>query len=272
MIFTRLIAAPLAVEECDYVNQPVCAPENVAELFVLPPIFGQVNRTIILMFLAALIVVAVLYVAYRRPRLVPTKFQAAVDALVSFVRDDVAVGIIGPEGAKYFPYLLSLFMFILVGNLFEITPLVNFPITSRMAIPFFLSLLTWFIFVGVGVRKHGISYFTHLAWPPGVPAALKPLVGIIELVSTLLVRPFSLAVRLFANLVAGHVMLSLLLVTGVVFVANIGEIGVKGAAGILWFALGVGIFVFEILVTVLQAYIFTLLSAVYIESSIHVEH
>ncbi len=78
--------------------------------------------------------------------------------------------------------------------------------------------------------------------------------------------------RLFANLVAGHVMLSLLLVTGVVFVSNIGEIGVKGAAGILWFALGLGIFVFELLVAVLQAYIFTLLSAVYIESSLHVEH
>jgi F-type H+-transporting ATPase subunit a len=262
----------LAVEECDFVNQPVCAPTDVAELFVLPNIFGLVNRTIILMFLAALIVVGVLYFAYRRPKLVPTKFQAAVDSLVGVVRDDVAIGIIGPEGIKYFPYLLSIFMFILVGNFFEITPLVNFPITSRMAIPLFLALVTWVIFVVVGFRKQGFGYLSHLAWPPGVPTALKPLVGVIELVSTLLVRPFSLAVRLFANLVAGHVMLSLLLVTGVVFVANIGEIGVKGAAGILWFALGIGIFLFEILVAVLQAYIFTLLSAVYIESSLHVEH
>lgn len=268
LIVTRLFAP----EECDFINQPVCAPTNVTEVFVLPPIFGQVNRTILLMFLAAFIVVGVLYVAYRRPRLVPTKFQAAVDGIVGFIRDDVAVGIIGPEGTKYFPYLLSIFFFILVGNLFEITPFVNFPITSRMAIPLFLSLVTWFIFVGVGLRKHGIKYLTHLAWPPGVPTVLKPLVGVIELVSTLVVRPFSLAVRLFANLVAGHVMLVLLLVTGVVFVANIGEIGLKGATGILWFALGVGIFMFEILVTVLQAYIFTLLSAVYIESSIHIEH
>lgn len=262
----------LAVEECDFVNQPVCAPTDVAELFVLPDIFGLVNRTIILMFLAAFIVVGLLYFAYRRPRLVPSKFQAAIDSVVGVVRDDVAIGIIGPEGIKYFPYLLSIFMFILVGNFFEITPLVNFPITSRMAIPLFLALVTWVIFVVVGFRKQGFGYLSHLAWPPGVPTALKPLVGVIELVSTLLVRPFSLAVRLFANLVAGHVMLSLLLVTGVVFVANIGEIGVKGAAGVLWFALGIGIFLFEILVAVLQAYIFTLLSAVYIESSLHVEH
>lgn len=262
----------LAIEECDYVNQPVCAPANVTELFVMPNIFGQVNRTIILMFLAAFIVVALLYFAYRRPRLVPTKFQAGVDSIVGVIRDDVAVGVIGPEGLKYFPYLLSIFLFILVGNFFEVTPLVIFPITSRMAIPLFLSLVTWVIFIAVGLKRQGFGYLTHLAWPPGVPAALKPLVGVIELVSTLLVRPFSLAVRLFANLVAGHVMISLLLVTGVVFVSNIGEIGVKGAAGVLWFALGLGIFLFEILVAVLQAYIFTLLSAVYIESSLHVEH
>ena len=266
----------LALEECDFVNEPVCAPTDVTELFVFPNIIGQVNRTVFLIFLAAAIVVAVLYFAFRRPSLVPSKFQAGVESLVNVVRDDIAIGIIGPDGLKYFPYLLSLFLFILVGNLFEVTPLINFPITSRMAIPGFLALLTWVIFLAVAIRKQGISYFTHLLWPPGVPVALKPLVGVIEFVSTILVRPFSLAVRLFANLVAGHVMLSLLLVTGWVFVSNLvtnfGEIGVKGFAGFAWFGLGLGIWVFELLVAVLQAYIFTLLSAVYIESSLHPEH
>lgn len=266
----------LALEECDFVNEPVCAPADVTELFVFPNIIGQVNRTVFLIFLAAAIVVAVLYFAFRRPSLVPSKFQAGVESLVNVVRDDIAIGIIGPDGLKYFPYLLSLFLFILVGNLFEVTPLINFPITSRMAIPGFLALLTWVIFLAVAIREQGISYFTHLLWPPGVPVALKPLVGVIEFVSTILVRPFSLAVRLFANLVAGHVMLSLLLVTGWVFVSNLvtnfGEIGVKGFAGFAWFGLGLGIWVFELLVAVLQAYIFTLLSAVYIESSLHPEH
>ena len=266
----------LALEECDFVNEPVCAPGNVTELFVFPNIVGQINRTVFLIFLAAAIVVAVLYFAYRRPSLVPSKFQAGVESLVNFVRNDIAVGIIGPDGLKYFPYLLSLFLFILVGNLFEITPLINFPITSRMAIPGFLALVTWFIFLGVGIRKQGIGYFTHLLWPPGVPVALKPLVGIIEFVSTILVRPFSLAVRLFANLVAGHTMLSLTLVTGWIFVSNLfvnfDEIGLKGLAGFAWFAAALGIWVFELMVSFLQAYIFTLLSAVYIESSLHPEH
>ncbi len=262
----------LAVEECNAADVTVCAPANVNELFELPVRIGQINRTVLLIFLAAFIVMALLYFAYRRPRLVPSKFQAAIDGLVGFIRDEVAVGIIGPEGIRYAPYLLALFMFILVGNLFEITPLVNFPITSRMAIPGFLALVTWVIFVIAGIRKQGLAYFGHLLWPPGVPTALKPLVGLIELVSTLLVRPFSLAVRLFANLVAGHVMLTLLLVSGVVFVAAIPDIGGKGFFGFAWFALGLAIWAFELLVAVLQAYIFTLLSAVYIQTSLHPEH
>lgn len=262
----------LALSECDYVNEPVCAPADVAELFVLPNIFGQVNRTVILMFLAAIIVMVLLFMAFRKPSLQPSKFQVAMESLTGFVRDDISLGIIGPDGLKYYPYLLSIFMFILIGNLFEVMPLINFPITSRMAIPAFLAIVTWLIFVVVGFAKNGFKYFLDIVWPKSVPIAMRWLVGIIEFFSIFFIRPFSLAVRLFANMVAGHVMLSLLLVTGYVFVINIGEIGVKGATGLLWFALGIGIFVFELLVGVLQAYIFTLLSAVYIQTSVHPEH
>lgn len=262
----------LALSECDYVNEPVCAPTDVTELFVLPNIFGQVNRTIILMFLAAAIVVALLYFAFRKPTLQPSKFQVAIESLTGFVRDEVSIGIIGPDGLKYYPYLLSIFMFILIGNLFEVTPFINFPINSRMAIPAFLAIVTWFIFVIVGFAKNGMSYFTDIVWPKSAPLGMRWLVGIIEFFSTFFIRPFALAVRLFANMVAGHVMLSLLLVTGVVFVSHIGEVPLKGSFGFLWFALGVAIYVFELLVAVLQAYIFTLLSAVYIQTSVHPEH
>lgn len=264
----------VAAEECD-LTQPVCAPADVAELFVLPNIFGQVNRTIILMFVAAAIVIALLWFAFRKPSLIPSKFQAAMEAIVGFVKDEVAVGIIGPEGIKYFPYLLSLFLFILIGNLFEVTPFVNFPITSRMAIPGFLALVTWLIFVIVGFAKNGFGYFLDIVWPKSVPVGLRPLVGLIEFFSVFFIRPFSLAVRLFANLVAGHVMLSLLLVTSYFFITGVftGDVSIaKGGAGLLWFALGLAIFLFEILVSVLQAYIFTLLSAVYIQTSVHPEH
>jgi F-type H+-transporting ATPase subunit a len=225
--------------------------------------------------IAALIVIAVLYFGIIRPkkRLVPSKFGAFVETIVGFVRNEIAIGIIGPEhGLKYFPWLLSIFLFVLVGNLFEITPFIHFPITSRMwVVPALLALLTWVIFVVSGFRYQGWHYIRDIAWPPGVPTALKPLVGIIELVSVFIVRPFSLAVRLFANLVAGHVMLTLLLVSGWVFITAQGGIA-KIPIGIGWFVVGIAIYAFELIVAILQAYIFTLLSAVYVQTSVHAEH
>lgn len=257
-------------------TEPLCIPESILELFELPLLFGQVNRTIVYIFLAAVVVIGMLYATYRKPRLVPSKFGVAVESIVDFVRKDIAVGVIGPGGEKYAPYLLSLFLFILVGNFFGITPFINFPIGSRMAIPAFLALVTYVIFVFVGFKKQGFAYLGHTLWPPGVPLALKPLIGVIELVSTFIVRPFSLAVRLFANLVAGHTMLALLLGSGVFFVYA-GATGLmsplKGfLVGPLWFVFGMAIFLLEMLVLALQAYIFTLLSAVYIESSLHPAH
>ena len=136
-----------ALIECDPTQDVICTPEYVNELFETQTVFhiGQfaVNRAMLLMFFAAFLAIALLWFGFRKRRVVPTRFGAAMEGLVSFVRDEVAIGIIGPDGVKYFPYLLSVFMFVLIGNLFEVTPFVNFPITSRMAIPLFLSLLTW---------------------------------------------------------------------------------------------------------------------------------
>ncbi|GBE25946.1 ATP synthase subunit a [bacterium BMS3Bbin02] len=261
----------LAVEVCDTANEIICVPNSVNELFELP-FAGFLNRTIILTIFAALLVAAMLFFGLRRRSLVPSKFEIIVESMVTFVRDEISVGIIGKEhGLKYFPYLLSLFLFLLVGNLFSVTPFIMFPVTSRIGLPIFLALVTWVLFVLAGFKEQGFGYLKGLVWPPGVPVGIKPLVGIIELVSVFLVRPFSLAVRLFANLVAGHVMLSLLLASGWVFLSGAGGLG-KVPIGFGWFTLGLGIYLFEILVAVLQAYIFTLLSAVYIQTSVHPEH
>lgn len=267
----------LAAAECDVEAEIICAPSNVLELFLFDtPLFSigpfDFTRTVFLIFLAMAIVLAVLYFGLRKQSLIPSKFQAATESLVTFVRDEIAVGIIGPEGVRYAPWLFAVFSFVLVGNLFEVTPLVNFPITSRMAIPLFLSLLTYVIFVFVGFKKNGVRYLTDIAWPKSVPVALRPLVGLIELVSTFLLRPVTLAVRLFANLVAGHLMLTLLLASGVIFFGAVGDIGARALIGVPWFVFGLGIYVFEIVVAVLQAYIFALLSAVYVQTSVHPEH
>ncbi len=266
----------LASESCDVANVTMCAPAKVTELFEFTP-FSSIEwltRTHVLIALAALLAIGLMYFGLRKPKLVPGKLQLVAESAYNFVDQGIAKDVIGSDGSKYTAYLLSIFLFILFGNIFEITPFVNFPVTSRIALPAFLAILTYILFVVEGVRKQGLAYFLHLIWPPGVPTALKPLVGIIELASILLIRPFSLAVRLFANLVAGHVMLSLLLGTAGFFVwAAITEgMWAKGAVGIAWFVMGLAIYLFEMLVAFLQAYIFTLLSAVYIQTSVHPEH
>jgi len=267
----------LASPECDVVNEVICAPANVKELFEFTePIFSiggfGFTRTIIYIFLAAVIVIGLLYFGLRKKSMVPNKFEMVMESSIEFVRDGVGRDVIGPEGVKYVPYLLSLFLFILVGNLFEVTPFITFPITSRMAVPAFLAIVTYVIFVIVGFKKNGFRYLFDTVWPKHVPIGLRWLVGVIELVSIFLLRPFTLAVRLFANMVAGHLMLTLLLGSAFIFLTSWGEIGLKALVGVPWLALGLFIYVFEIVVAVLQAYIFTLLSAVYIESSIHFEH
>ena len=258
-------------------NEVICAPADVSTLFVFDEVIFSigpigVTRTIFLIFLAAAFTVAFFYFGLRKRSMVPTKFEVMTESTMSFVKNDIARDVIGPEGYKYVTYLTALFVFILIGNLFEVTPLINFPITSRMAIPAFLALVTYVIFVFVGFKKNGFHYFLDTVWPKHVPIGLRWLVGIIELVSVFILRPITLAVRLFANMMAGHLMLTLLLGSGVIFLAAFPEIGAKALIGIPWFVLGLGIWVFEVVVTVLQAYIFTLLSAVYIESSINFEH
>jgi F-type H+-transporting ATPase subunit a len=135
-----------------------------------------------------------------------------------------------------------------------------------------LAVITWVVFVVAGIKRQGFGYFLGIVWPMSVPIALRPLVGLIEFFSILFLRPITLAIRLFANLVAGHLMLTLLLVSGWVFISSIGEIGIRSGIGLAWFALGLGIYMFEIVVIMLQAYIFTLLSAVYVQTSLYPDH
>jgi F-type H+-transporting ATPase subunit a len=226
------------------------------------------NRASGLMVLAALIVVALFMLAFRRPKLVPTGLQNALEAVVEFVRNGIVMEVMGPSGLPWVPFLTSMFMFIFVANVFEILPLVNFPATSRIAIPMFLAGLVWILFNVVGVKEQGLGYFKNTLFPPGVPVALYILVTPIEFVSTFLVRPFSLAVRLLGNMFAGHLILTIFAL-GTVYLL------LKPATMVFApFAFGLSVFLtaFELLVAVLQAYIFTILTAVYIGTSMHPEH
>jgi F-type H+-transporting ATPase subunit a len=228
----------------------------------------EINKTVLLLWITVTIVAGLFLAAARRPQLVPTGIRNAVEAGLEFVERSIAREAMGPEGAAWVPFLVSLFFFILFLNLWEIVPLVQFPPTSRMAIPMYLAIQTWVIFIAVGIRTQGLmGYLKNSLIPPGVPKALYVLVVPVEFLSTFLVRPFSLAVRLFANMMAGH----LLLVAFYVIAAALWSRSPAVLLLPLPLVTAIVLNGFELLVIVLQAYIFTILTAVYIGQSMHPE-
>ncbi len=245
----------------------------VSHLFEWPDIFFSgtayaVNKTVLIYLAAVVITAAIFLVAGRKNApLVPAGVQHVAESGVTFVEESIVMETIGPEGRKFMPFLTTMFFFIMFSNIFEVIPGIQFPANSRMAVPITLAIVVWCIYNVVGVRSQGLGgYLKNSLFPPGVPVALYLIVTPIELVSTFVVRPFSLAIRLWANMVAGH----LLLVTFAVLTQVLWSSTYIGAVGP--FAMLVLMTGFEILVSVLQAFIFTILTAVYIGGSMHPAH
>ncbi|MCY3650225.1 MAG: F0F1 ATP synthase subunit A [Acidimicrobiaceae bacterium] len=245
----------------------------VSHLFDWPTIWLDgtplaINKTV-LIYLAATAATMVLFGLAGRPResLVPVGVQHVAESGVNFIENSVVMQTIGPDGKKFMPFLTSMFFFILFSNITEVIPFIQFPANSRMAMPITLALLVWVIYNVVGVKSQGpFGYLKNSLFPPGVPKVLYVIVTPIELVSTFVVKPFSLAIRLWANMVAGH----LLLVTFAILTATLWDFFYVPAA--LPFLMLIAMTAFEILVSVLQAFIFTILTAVYIGGSMHPEH
>lgn len=244
---------------------------DVFHLFIFDPFWLEdtvlgVNRVVVLMWFASLLCIGFFWLGSRKGSLVPKKLQTVAETGYLFVRNNIALDIIGPHGAKYVPYLASLFFFIFFSNIMGILPGVNFPITSRMGIPFVLAILSWIIFIGVGVKKHGFSYFKDTLFPPGIPWWVYIILTPIELVSVFLIRPFTLMVRLLANMFAGHVLLTVFfLFTNQLLLDNI----ITAPLGLVTLLVGSALILFEFLVATIQAYIFTALTAFYISESEH---
>jgi len=243
----------------------------ISHLIEWPTLFGGdvfgVNKVVLLMWLSVAIVFGLFYAGTRQPKLVPTGVQNVAESAVEFVDEQIVLQTTGPDGRGYMPFLLTLFTFIFVCNIWELIPLVQMPVTARMALPMFMAIVVWFVYIITGIRHQGFfGYFKNAAIPPGVPKAILPLVAFIELLGILITRPFALAVRLFANLLAGHLLLvTFAVITQALFTTTI--IGAALPLALLIFLMG-----FELLVAFLQAYIFTILAAVYIDSSLHPEH
>jgi F-type H+-transporting ATPase subunit a len=224
---------------------------------------------VILVYFFAVVLTMLIFILGNKKQLVPTGAQNLAEMSVEFVEDQIVLPTIGTRGLKYTPFLISLFFFIFFCNIFEIFPVIQMPATARIALPMFLALLAYVVYHGSGFKEHGpIGYIKHALVPPGVPLPLLFLVVPIEFISKFLVQPFSHTVRLFANLLAGHI----LLVTFAVLSSAL--VTAKWYAIFLPLPVIAVIFftAFELLVSFLQAYVFALLTGVYIGAAISHEH
>ena len=243
----------------------------INEILRWTDVVPSVNK-IALIAIAAVVVASVVFLLAGNAdgSTAPRGVRNLAESIVQFIEGQIIMPTMGRDGLGWTPFLMSLFSFIYLCNVPGVIPIIQMPATARMAIPLFLSLLVWVIFIGVGFKHQGIGYLKNSLFPPGVPAALYLLVTPIEFISTFLVRPFSLTVRLFANMLAGHI----LLVTFALLTEELvqgGSIALK-PVGILPFFMLVFLTAFEVLVAFLQAYIFTILAAVYIGGAAHPEH
>ena len=241
--------------------------------FNLPPIFGDnafTTKPIVMVFFSVILISIFFIAASRKAAVVPSKLQFAGESIYAFVRNDLARDVIGHEFMRFVPYLFTLFTFILTNNLFGIVPLLQFPTMSRVSFPYVLAVFTFVVFHYVGIRKQGLGkYLKDIMFMPGVPKPVYILLTPIELATFFLVRPLTLSHRLFANMFAGHLLLLVFIMGGDHLFK--GVIGLKLVSPFA-FAFGIGLTFFEFMVQCLQAYIFTLLTALYIAGALADEH
>ena len=226
------------------------------------------TKITLLLWVSIAILIIYFLVSYRKPQLVPSKKQWLAESLYGFVRNSIAVDMIGREGVRFAPYLTTLFSFILVMNLWGIVPLAQISPNSHIAFPIILALISYVLFIYVGFRKHGIRYLKVALVPPA-PWFILPLLIPIEFFSNFIVRPFSLAIRLFANMFAGHMLLLVFTLGGFAMINS--NVWLAPVSLLSW-AMTIALTFLDAAIIVLQAYIFTVLTASYIQGSLAEGH
>lgn len=223
-----------------------------------------------LLIVGVIVIIAFFMAVSRRAAVIPNRWQFAGEGLYGFVRNGVAIEILGKNGRKWAGFLATLFVFVLMMNLWELVPVAQLPVTSHFAVPVFLAVMIWVIYNVVGIRKHGlVGYLKLMCYIPGIPWYMHILLIPIEFLSNIILRPFTLAVRLFANMFAGHMLVGVASV-GTTFLFGSGIFNT--ALSILPFVASIFLVFFELLICALQAYVFVLLAAIYLESSLADSH
>jgi F-type H+-transporting ATPase subunit a len=227
------------------------------------------NFIIFLVLFGFALFVAFFYFGLRRPSVVPGRMQSMVELGVQFVRENIAAPMLGPATDTYMPLLVTAFFAIFFWNIFEVVPGINFSSNSRIAFPLILAIVSWVTYNTVGIKKHGfIGYMKLVLFPPGAPKVLYVLLVPIEFITTIVIRPITLSVRLWANFLAGHFLLAVFFLGTVAMLQG----GLTAIFVPFSFAISVALVGFEVFVSVLQAFIFSILTASYIGGAMAEEH
>ena len=253
-------------------------PAPGAEIFQFDAIYTftigsldfNITKVTILLVICVVLILGFFIYAFRSPKLVPRGAQNVGEMGYLFIRDGIAREAMGKEGDKFVPFLFSFFFLVWLSNFMGIVPFAQIPVTSIFAIPVAFAVVVYVTWVPIGIYKQGFfGFFKNMMFPPGVPKVMYVLLAPLEFMSNIIVRPATHAIRLFANMFAGHLLIASFSVAAF-YLISASVVGVIGS--VASFAVAVGLTGFEVLIQALQAYIFTLLAAVYIGGALHAEH
>jgi len=231
----------------------------------------ELDRLMLVRIVMTVVLLAFFFLAMRSPKIVPRGIQNVGEMALGFVKDQIADEVLGKEqGRRFLPVLATIFFAVLFLNFSGIIPFINISSNARIGMPIVLAAIAYIVFNYVGIKKYGFfKYVKSSIVVPGVPLPLHFLLIPIEFVSTFILRPFTLTVRLMANMLAGHIML-VLFFSATQFFFFEAAAGMK-VFGIFSLVAGFGFTLFEMLVIFLQAYVFALLTAVYIDLALHAD-
>ncbi len=229
--------------------------------------FFEFNRLTLARVIMGALVCLILVTVARKPKLVPGRGQMAVEFLADFVRTNVALEMLGPtNGRKYAGFIGFSFFSVLSMNLAGVIPGINIAASSVVAVPMVFAIISYVTFISAGIRAQGVGrFFASQLFPPGLPKPMYVLITPIEFLSTFIVRPVTLTLRLLANMIAGHLLLGMTYFGTAMLLHTLSAIS---AASTLTGAAMLLMTLFEVFVAFLQAYIFTILSAVYIKLAV----
>ncbi|MDF5752545.1 F0F1 ATP synthase subunit A [Spongiactinospora sp. TRM90649] len=230
------------------------------------------NKPALLAFIAAALAVVLAYAAFSRPKLVPRGMQNLGEYAYEFVREQTARPFLGKDSDRWMPLLFSLFVFVLLMNLFGSVIFLQFPVMSIIGYPAILALGVWILVLFLGMKNQGPwGFFKNIMFPPGLPGWMYVLVAPIEFASTVILRHVTHAVRLFATMMAGHLIIALFSEVGWHFLfVQLTPLGAP--IGVLGVVMTIALTAFELFIQGLQAYVFTLLTAMFINDALHPAH